>query len=333
MLKRITAVMLVAAISFFVFGCGAKEETDVTTIKEFLYDTYIELTVYDECDDKVLGEIRDYLVSFENVFSPTREGSQLYMINHSADTEIKISRDIYNVIEASLPYCELTDGVFDITIRPVTALYDFESKDFPPAPEAINAALEKVDYKGVSVYENNGEYYLHKNNKDIMIDLGAVAKGYISGEAAKYLRQKGINHALLNFGGNVVCVGNKITDGVESDFRIEVFNPVEGDESHIVVNATDKSVIVSGTYQRYTIYNGKKYHHIIDANTGKPVDTQLLGVAVICDDPLKGDIVSTTAFLAKALGKDIAFEPDVAIQYIYSDGTKEYTGNFEQFLE
>ena len=310
----------------------------------FMFDTVISVTLYGTDDNALVEDCRHFLEGFEDIFSATRETSEVYRINHaewSKDRDDEISKDLYTSITRSLEWCRKTDGRFDITIRPVSELYDFSAEDFkPPIFDDIKERLKRVSYKAVNVYEKDGKYYLHRDMAGMMLDLGAVSKGYIGDRLKEHILSLGVNSALIDLGGNICCVGKK-TDSENGNvpFRIEIYNPFAGvtddnsDKNNsngivpCVLNADDLCVITSGIYQRTANVDGLTYHHLLDARTGLPVEGNVESVTVICREGIIGDILSTSAFLMAEEGLCIALPEDTGVVILYKDGTYAYQGN------
>ena len=128
------------------------------------------------------------------------------------------------------------------------------------------------------------------------LDVGGIAKGYAADEVARILTEHGVEHALLDFGGNVVVVGTKV-DG--SDWRIGIQNP-DPDASRGafigVLPATDLAIVTSGPYERYFIEDGVRYHHILDSTTGYPVWNGLQSVTIVNEASIRADALSTAVF-------------------------------------
>ena len=126
------------------------------------------------------------------------------------------------------------------------------------------------------------------------VDLGGIAKGYASDKLAELLKKKGVKSAWLSLGGNVCAIGTK-PDG--SPWRSAVQNPADENDYVGVVEISDACAVTSGGYQRYFEENGKKYHHIIDPATGKPAESGLTSVTIICKDGTKADALSTALYV------------------------------------
>ena len=196
------------------------------------------------------------------------------------------------LILTALEFSRLSECRFDITVEPCVALWDFTSEDRGVLPDAdeLAAAAEKVDWTKVDV---NDEGVLIPEG--MSIDLGAIAKGYISDRIADYFVEKGVESALLNVGGNVRTVGLK-PDG--SNWRIGIQDPEGVRDQSIVGVATlgDNAVVTSGIYERGFILDDVVYHHILDPNTGWSVQNELAGVTIVAKEACTADALSTTVF-------------------------------------
>ncbi|MCR5520400.1 MAG: FAD:protein FMN transferase [Lachnospiraceae bacterium] len=347
MLRRFTAILCTMIMIFpFLTACRSAEGKPLTGTF-FMFDTVVSVSLYDTEDENLLEECRSFLEGYEDVFSATRETSELYRVNHSEFAEgkdILISEDLFNAIARSLEWCELTEGRFDITIRPVSQLYVFPTDNFePPSPESIEEALTHVSYKNISVCEKNGDFFLHTGAPGIMLDLGAVSKGYISDRLKEFLIGKGIKSAVIDLGGNIMCIGGKkLGNGEEEAFNIGIYDPLnpgneqadsESDGSgSVVLKIYDECVITSGIYQRSAEKDGVLYHHILDARTGFPAAGNVEAVSVVCREGIMGDILSTSLFLLAQDEIKAKLPEDTGVMYLYRDGSREYDGIFKEML-
>lgn len=281
------------------FLTGCQSETLVTR-EGFYFDTYVTISIGDSPQaEELLDEAFTLCDRYEKQLSATVEESEIFHLNHADGARVELSESTASLLRMALTYCESTDGLFDITIQPVSSLWDFRSgKAELPDRQALDSALEKVDYhnlhlEGTTAWLENGA----------QIDLGGIAKGYIADKVADFLREKGVTSGILNFGGNVVAIGAKPD---QSPWRIGIQKPFgEAGEYVQLVEVTDSSVVTSGDYQRYFVLDGKKYHHILDPDTGYPAESDLDSATILCDDSARGDAMSTICFL---LGSDQALE-------------------------
>ncbi len=347
MLRKTTAILCTLIMLVQLLTACTSDERKSLSRTFFMFDTVVSISIYGSDDENIMEECRTFLEGFEDIFSATRETSELYGINHSdfvPGEDLEIGADIYNTINRSLLWCEKTDGRFDITIRPVSQLYDFGSAEFvPPLREDIKEGLARVSYKNINVYEENGRFFLHREMPGIMLDLGAVSKGYISDRLKEFLLGKGIKSAVVDLGGNIMCVGEKPAgNGEEEPFNIGVYDPLENNEEDrggsgddtgsLVLKISDKCVITSGIYQRSSEKDGVLYHHILDARTGLPAVGNVESVSVVCDEGIMGDILSTSLFLLAEEGIKAKLPENVGVIYLYKDGRREFDGGLDRPL-
>ncbi len=279
-------------------GCGAEgKEASGTGV---YFDTVVDIRICDGDADKLLAECFDICEEMENVFSAQKEGSELYRLNHRNSNSVEVSDNLASCIKAGLYYGEISEGAFDITVLPLRELWDFEAEDpSVPSESEIKEALKKVDYQKVHCEGNTIIF----DDSDTQIDLGGIAKGYISAKLKAHLLEQGCNSALINLGGNVSAVGSK-TDG--SEWNVGIQEPfAERGTVFDTVQIDNRCVVSSGTYERYFTADGKQYHHILDPGTGYPVETKLQQVSVIGTDDVLCDALSTICVL---IGEDRALE-------------------------
>lgn len=290
MKKALIAVMLCMAL--LLTGCQSKavEPRKQSTVV-FYFDTVVTITVYSN-DENILSGLDAECLRYENMLSKTVEGSDVWNINHAKGERVAVNEETRELILTALEFSRLSDGRFDITVEPCVSLWDFTSEDRGTLPDAdeLAAAAEKVDWTKVDV---NDEGVLIPEG--MSIDLGAIAKGYISDRIADYFVEKGVESALLNVGGNVRTVGLK-PDG--SNWRIGIQDPEGVRDQSIVGVATlgDNAVVTSGIYERGFILDDVVYHHILDPDTGWSVQNELAGVTIVAKEACTADALSTTVF-------------------------------------
>lgn len=280
---------LLACLLLCLGGCGQRQAQPLQG-QTFALDTIITVTLYDEgADQAVLQGCLDLCADYEKVFSRTREDSELYRLNAAGGGTV--SDPMRRVLETALDYCALTGGRFDITMGGVSALYGFSSQS-PSAPPAgeLAEAMAHTGYEKIHLEGN----VLTFDDPETVLDLGAVAKGYIADRMKEYLQEQGVEHALLNLGGNVLALGGK-PDG--SLFRVGVQYPEAGSRETVAVLTVDEqSVVTSGVYERSFQQDGRTYHHLLDSATGEPLDNGLLAVTVIAARSADADALSTAVF-------------------------------------
>lgn len=293
-IKKLSAFLTASAL--LLTGCsGAKSSTQTDqdlTYTDMLFDTVIKIQILDPADESILDGLKKLCEKYDTMFSATNTDSELYKLNHANGQPFTVSSETANLIQEGIHYSELSGGAFDLTIEPVSALWDFKAdKPTVPSSDAIAQAVSHVDYTKVDIQDNT----VTLEDPEAGIDLGAIAKGYIADQVKTYLKKQGIKHAIINLGGNVDVIGTK-PDG--SKYNIGIQKPFdESGEAITSVQLKDQTVVTSGIYERYFKKNGKLYHHILDPRTGYPCENNLYSVSIITDSSTKADALSTTCFL------------------------------------
>lgn len=264
-------------------GCTKTVENSATA---FALDTVVNIKA--NAEKSTIDAAIDLVKDYEDVFSRTKSEGELAALNSKGEGEV--SEELLSLINLSLEYCEKTNGAFDITIAPVSSLWDFNS-DVLPETYAITEALSKVDYKKIEVNNN-----LVKLNGS-QIDLGASAKGWIAQKTIEKLKESGVANATVNLGGNIALLGGKLQN-------VGVKDPM-GNGIKATLRIKNTLVSTAGVYERYIEKNGKRYHHILDTKTGYGIDTDVLSASVVCEDGAKGDILATCCLI---LGSQKALE-------------------------
>ncbi len=316
------SILLLCAVVIASVGCGIAPQKN--SVVGFYMDTVITLTGY--CDEALLGDALSLCGEYEKTLSRTVEGSDIWNINNADGKPVAVSDSTAEILSLAIEVCEKSGGALDITIAPAVDLWDFKSgAALLPAEGDIAAAMERVDYTKVALEGNSVTV-----PRGMEIDLGAVAKGYIADKVAEYLTDNGVESAVLNFGGNVIAMGSK-PDGTGWSVGIQDPDAPSG-ESLMVLELSGCSVVTSGVYQRGFDLDGVRYHHILDAATGWPVQNGIASVTIVSDKSALGDALSTACF---AMGNEgLAFAGSMGAEaiIIYADGAMECTAGAEKLL-
>lgn len=265
---------------------------------ETLLHTAVQIQIFHEGEsvEAAMDEVYAYMAEMEEQFSTNLEGSDVYRINQAAGEEaVVVDEETFAVVKQALSIAEQSGGKFDVTIGAVTNLWQIGSDDArKPSDEEIEAALEVIDYRKVTLDEENLTVKLE--DKGMVIELGGISKGYIGGRVKDILSSYGVTTAIINLGGNVVVMGT--SPGSDEGWNVGVQDP---DESRGQVvgtqRVTDGAVVTSGVYERFLEVDGVKYHHILDPKTGYPLDNEVSGVTVFARTSFEGDSYSTALFL------------------------------------
>ncbi|MBQ9632869.1 MAG: FAD:protein FMN transferase [Lachnospiraceae bacterium] len=303
-------------------ACGGKEES--ISKSGFYFDTVIHITLYDKDAGYALDHCMEMAESYEQTLSDSLPDSDVSRINAHPGQAVAVAPDTAELIRLALDYGALSEGRFDITIGRLADLWSFEEENIP-SEEKIRAALSHVDYRKVEV--EGDTVTLH--DKKSAIDLGGIAKGFIADRMKEYLESEGIRSGLINLGGNVLTLGEKPS---HSSYTIGIQKPFSEDGTPILsIELLDRSVVTSGTYQRYFKKDGRIYHHIIDTATGFPCDNGLASVSILSDSSTEGDALSTTVFLM-GLENGLRFvesREDIEAVFITTEDEIVYSSGFK----
>ena len=325
-------ILFVVVLSVFIvcYGKMQKPEEPITATA-FKLNTVVKVTIYDSQDEKILQDALALCDKYEKIFSRTRTDSEIYLLNEGKlpqeDGYYILSEECAELIEKGLYYSELSGGAFDITIEPLSSLWDFTSGEKQiPDPQTLVEAQKHVGYEKVELKGNKIRF----QEDGMGLELGAIAKGYIADKIKAFLISKGIESAVIDLGGNVLCIGGR-PDG--EAFRVGIQKPfADRNETVATAGIRDRSVVSSGIYERYFEKDGKLYHHILNPKSGYPYENGLTAVTILSDESVDGDGLSTVCF---ALGLEKGLElinslPDTQAVFITEDGELHYSEHFEE---
>lgn len=329
MKKFIFLITLILLLLCLLVGCN-------TTKQYTVFGTFLEIKISGSNGAKITNEIFNTLDGYENILSPTIEGSDLYKINHAdAEQPIVCSDITIQLAEISLEVYNLSNHAYNPAVYPIVELWGFDANSFvvagvtktPPTDAQINALLPLTDYANLFTIDSQNKT-ITKHNKDAKIDFGGIAKGYSIGAMKEKI---GSRKTLIDLGGNIISFNNSYTIGINSPRKSSssLFGKFTLNDNY--------SVSTSGDYQRYFEYEGKKYHHIIDPSTGHPTDNGIIAVTIVTTANDKftnpnfaayGDALSTAVMvLGKEQGKALVNLLGVSAIIIYQDLTYETIGN------
>ena len=297
----------------------------------FYFDTVIAISLYDRKDPAILDACMQKCAHYEDLLSAQKKNSDVWNINHSAPQAVKVSPETLSLAKIALHYARLSVGAVASNNGRLSDLWNFTG-DPPgpvPDPKQLKALASHVGFEKLKMDEDASTIAL--TDKEAALDLGGIAKGFIADELKTYLLAQGVHSAIINLGGNVLLVGGKTPSSTLSDFAVGIQEPfgATGDFA-AVVEAQDKSIVSSGTYERYFKSGDKLYHHLLNPKTGYPVQNGLSGVTIVSDRSVDGDALSTTCFiLGEKKGLQLVNSlPDTEVMFIHTDGSLSYSKNF-----
>lgn len=286
----------------------------------FIFGTMYNITYQSDQDlqDEIVAQLNKVDVSL----STFNKSSIISQINMNKDVAVD---DMFKeVFELSQQISAETGGAFDITVAPMVNLWGFGFKNnMHPSPKSIDSLRAIVGYNKIRLSANR----VKKQDRRIMLDCSAIAKGYGCDIVARYLRNKDIKNFMIEIGGEVV------TSGISEKrlpWRIGVTKPTDDStrvdqELQTVLNVTDRAMATSGNYRNFYYKNGKKYAHTINPKTGRPVQHNLLSATVLAPNCATADAYAT-AFMVMGMEKAklvLQKHPELMAYFIYTDAKRK----------
>lgn len=299
-IKKLLVVLSLILSSLILISCTKNSSNENITLSdpisktELFMGTVIKITLYDTTDTKILDKAFERVKEIEDLVSINKTGTELDKVNDSAGiSPVKVSDTTFDIVEKGLEYSNLSKGKFDITIGPLVKLWSIGLPEAKvPTQEEIDSILPLVDYSKLEL--NSSDKTIFLKEKNMIIDLGGIAKGYAADEIVSILEENNVRSAIVDLGGNIYAHGIKPSG---SEWKIGIQNPFN-DRGEIIgiLNVQNKTIVTSGIYERYIEKDGIKYHHILNPHTGYPYDNEIAGVSIITDKSIDADALSTTIF-------------------------------------
>ena len=235
-----------------------------------------------------IGEI-SRIEALISSWKPTSETSN---INKNAGVSpVQVSEELFSLIQRALQISNLTDGAFDISYASMDKLWKYDgSMTQMPSKEAIKKSVAKVGYKDIVVDPQNSTVFL--KNKGMKIGFGAIGKGYAADKAKKLLISNGVSGGIINASGDINSWGSKPSG---SSWQVAITNPLNKNKAFAMLPIKD-AVVTSGNYEKYVIFNSRRYSHIIDPRTGYP-SQGIISVTVFAPKAELADALATSVFV------------------------------------
>lgn len=343
------AAIILAVLQVFSFAsCKASEKTKFSAYYFDYFDTATTIIGYEknqEDFDAVCKEVAALLNEYHRLFDIYNryEGlNNLVTVNDVNDGKhdvVTVDERIIEMLLFAKDMYKKTDGRVNIAMGSVLSIWhvyrnegisDPSVAQLPPMKK-LRQAAEHTDINNLIIDEENNTVFI--SDPLMKLDVGAVAKGYAVEKAAQYLIDKGITGYILNVGGNIRTIGNAGDDAAPWKVGIENPDTANKDKPYIeYLKVSGKSIVTSGSYQRYYVVNGENYHHIIDPETLMP-GTNFKSISVLTDDSGLGDAFSTALFLLPyEQGKELVEKTEnVDAMWVMPDGEQRYSSGFETY--
>ena len=298
-------------------------ETMGTTYSIKIIDNVIDETI-------IKSNIDSLLFKINNHFSTYIDDSEISLINSSKLSETPLSQYFIYVLDRALKYCQLSNNLYDVTVSPLVHLwgfYDYSYDNFP-SEESINQCLQNIGCEQVLIKNSS----IVKKNKDIILDLNSLAKGYALDIIYDFLNESGYNNYLIEIGGEVRTKNTKTKNWI-----VGIQNP---QSSKIIkkIKVNNLSMATSGNYNNYFVKDGIEYSHIINPLTGYPIENYILSSTVISEKCIDADALATMLMLVgakegvKIIDKIKNVECMLVIKDVNDEQQLVYSENFKKFI-
>ncbi|MFC6294267.1 FAD:protein FMN transferase [Lactiplantibacillus daoliensis] len=310
-LRKWIQLGLILALVVPLTACGqskaAKEASDrpkptkvVQTPSEdtqFMMGTVVTLRVYNKGKDKVVDGAFKLLKKEAKEVTTNAKGSEIDKVNNAAGKHpVVVSKDIYPILKKAYYYSKNSDESFDMAIGSITQLWRIGFSDARvPSQSEIDTNVKLVDYTKVKLNDKKHSVYLEK--KGMQLDLGGIAKGYMTDQVRNYFLDHGVSTAIIDLGGNIYVMGDSPKGTKSGNWTVGIQDPKQSRGTSIgSLPAKNMSIVTSGIYERFLRKNGKVYSHLMDPKTGAPFENNLMGVSIISKKSTDGDGLSTATF-------------------------------------
>jgi FAD:protein FMN transferase len=214
-------------------------------------------------------------------------------VNRNAGIKpVKVPQEVFDLVGRAMKISELTSGAFDISYASMDKIWKFDgSMKEMPTEDEIKKSVEKVGYQNVILNPKDTTIFL--KNKGMKLGLGGIGQGYIADKIKELLQSKGCVSGLVNVSGDISTWGKQING---KPWTIGIINPMNKNKVFATFPLEDTAVETSGSYEKYVVFNGKRYSHIIDPRTGYPA-SGIVSISVFAKQTEMADALATGIFV------------------------------------
>ena len=229
----------------------------------------------------------------ENLVSDWKPDTQISRVNQNAGIKpIKVDDEIFQLVQRAIKVSKLTDGAFDISYASMDKIWKFDgSMKEMPTPEAIKKSVENIGYWKIIMNEKDKTIFLR--DKGMKLGLGGIAQGFVADKIKTLLVSMGCKSGIANVSGDISAWG-KQPDG--KPWTVGIVNPMNKEKVFATFPLVDSAVETSGTYERFVVFNGIRYSHIINPKTGYPAQG-IVSVTTFAKQTEMADVLAKGVFL------------------------------------
>ena len=288
----------------FFYTALSQNSAEIYTKNVVLMGSDFQITIVEK--DKLRAEFLinlcvSEITRIENLISSWRKSSETSLINSNAGIKpVKVKKELFDLISRSIKISEITQGSFDITYASLDEVWYFDRKMLSlPTKTDISNSVSKIGYENIILDRKNQTVFLKLHG--MKIGFGAIGKGYAADKAKDILIKRNVKSGIINAGGDLTAWGEKPSG---KDWMVAIVNPLNKNKVFSWLPINDKSIVTSGSYERFIKFNGKSYSHIIDPRSGYPIDG-ILSVTIIAEKAELADALATSVFV---LGENVGLD-------------------------
>ena len=287
-MRNVTLIFLLTSI--FAFGQVTHKR------KLYMLGSPFEMTVV--AKDTIQGNIYiDMAVAevkrIENLISDWIPTTQISQVSKNSGIQpVKVDKEVYDLVERAIKVSQLTSGAFDISYASMDKIWKFDgSMKAMPTPEAIKQSVARIGYQKIVLDAKAQTIYLKE--KGMKLGLGGIGQGYIADKIKDLLLSKGCTSGIVNVSGDINAWGYQTTG---KPWTVAIVNPMNKNKVFATFPLENSSVETSGSYEKFVVFDGKRYSHIIDPRTGYPAQG-VVSVSVFAKQTELADALATGIFV------------------------------------
>ncbi len=315
----VVIIIAAALVAFLIYDGTLNKEISSGF---FAMNTYSTVKLKGSDSDKASDEIQKLTEKLDTeILSRKSADSVVSLLNKNGGGN---TENISAYLDILFDVCQKSGGAFDFTLGAVSDLWNFGSDPVLPDDRIIRDALSHTGYEKMTI---DGRELVY-GDKSAIIDFGATGKGIALDEIKTLLSEYKIKEAVVSIGGSILLVGDK-------EFTVGIRNPEGNSGSYIAkLHIPEGCVSTSGSYEQQFEADGRKYHHILDPETGYPVNNGLLSVTIISDSGILSDALSTACFvLGYEKGKALAEAYGCGVIFVTEDKKVYAENGADKYLE
>lgn len=291
------SILILFLFLFSLSLINAQEKKYVTVDRTLkLMGSRFDITIVAESAvmaNKHIDEAIAEIIRIEKLISSWDENSETSLINRNAGIKpVKVSEELFNLIARAIKLSEITDGAFDISYASMDKVWRFDgSMMYPPSIEEIKNSISKVGYKHIVLNKEESTVFLE--NEGMKIAFGALGKGYAADKTKVLMQSNKVFAGIINASGDLTTWGRQVSG---EKWIIGISNPLDREKIFSWLPVDESSVATSGNYEKYLIFKGEKYSHIIDPRTGYP-SKGINSVSIFSKSAELCDALATSVFI------------------------------------